>query len=151
MNHLYFTTDLERSYRVNLNIITSEGKPKVMNLREILSQWLAFRMDTYKKQLNHENNQILERLHILEGFLIVYKHLDKIISILRNEDNPKTKIMKIGKFTEIQYESIVNMKLRNIAKLEEQKINDEFAKLKERNKEISSILKSKSKLNKLIS
>ena len=151
MNHLYFTTDLERSYRVNLNIITSEGKPKVMNLREILSQWLAFRMDTYKKQLNHENNQILERLHILEGFLIVYKHLDKIISILRNEDNPKQKIMKIGKFTEIQYESIVNMRLRNIAKLEEQKINDEFAKLKERNKEISSILKSKSKLNKLIS
>merc|ERR1711991_906037 len=82
MNHLYFTTDLERSYRVNLNIITSEGKPKVMNLREILSQWLAFRMDTYKKQLNHENNQILERLHILEGFLIVYKNLDKIITIL---------------------------------------------------------------------
>ena len=151
MNHLYFTTDLERSYRANLNIITSEGKPKVMNLREILSQWLEFRMDTYKKQLNHENNQILERLHILEGFLIVYKHLDKIISILRNEDNPKQKIMKIGKFTEIQYESIVNMRLRNIAKLEEQKINDEFVKLKERNKEISSILKSKSKLNKLIS
>ena len=151
MNHLYFTTDLERSYRANLNIITSEGKPKVMNLRDILSQWLAFRIDTFKKQLNHENNQILERLHILEGFLIVYKHLDKIISILRNEDNPKQKIMKIGKFTEIQYESIVNMRLRNIAKLEEQKINDEFAKLKERNKEISSILKSKSKLNKLIS
>ena len=130
MNHLYFTTDLERSYRANLNIITSEGKPKVMNLRDILSQWLAFRIDTFKKQLNHENNQILERLHILEGFLIVYKHLDKIISILRNEDNPKQKIMKIGKFTEIQYESIVNMRLRNIAKLEEQKINDEFAKLK---------------------
>ena len=151
MNHLYFTTDLERSYRANLNIITSEGKPKVMNLRDILSQWLAFRIDTFKKQLNHENNQILERLHILEGFLIVYKHLDKIISILRNEDNPKQKIMKIGKFTEIQYESIVNMRLRNIAKLEEQKINDEFAKLKERNREISSILKSKSKLNKLIS
>ena len=151
MNHLYFTTDLERSYRANLNIITSEGKPKVMNLRDILSQWLAFRIDTFKKQLNHENNQILERLHILEGFLIVYKHLDKIISILRYEDNPKQKIMKIGKFTEIQYESIVNMRLRNIAKLEEQKINDEFAKLKERNKEISSILKSKSKLNKLIS
>ena len=151
MNHLYFTTDLEKSYRANLNIITSEGKPKVMNLREILSQWLAFRIDTFKKQLNHENNQILERLHILEGFLIVFKHLDKIISILRNEDSPKQKIMKIGKFTEIQYESIVNMRLRNIAKLEEQKINDEFAKLKERNKEISSILKSKSKLNKLIS
>ena len=71
--------------------------------------------------------------------------------ILRNEDNPKQKIMKIGKFTEIQYESIVNMRLRNIAKLEEKKINDEYARLKERNKEINSILKSKSKLNKLIS
>ena len=151
MNHLYFTTDLERSYRVNLNIITSEGKPKVMNLKEILSQWLSFRLETYKKQLNYENNQILERLHILEGFLIVYKNLDKIITILRNEDNPKQKIMKIGKFSEIQYESIVNMRLRNIAKLEEKKINDEYSRLKERNKEINSILKSKSKLNKLIS
>ena len=150
MNHLYFTTDLEKSYRVNLNIITSEGKPKVMNLKEILSQWLAFRVDTYKKQLNYENNQILERLHILEGFLVVYKYLDKIITILRNEDNPKPKIIKIGKFTEIQYESIVNMRLRNIAKLEEKKINEEFTRLKERNKEINSILKSKSKLNKLI-
>ena len=150
MNHLYFTTDLEKTYRVNLNIITSEGKPKVMNLKEILSQWLAFRVDTYKKQLNYENNQILERLHILEGFLIVYKYLDKIITILRNEDNPKPKIIKIGKFTEIQYESIVNMRLRNIAKLEEKKINEEFTRLKERNKEINSILKSKSKLNKLI-
>ena len=151
MNHLYFTTDLERSYRVNLNIITSEGKPRVMDLKEILSQWLAFRVDTYRNQLSFENNQILERLHILEGFLIVYKHLDKIILILRNEDNPKQKIMKIGKFTEIQYESIVNMRLRNIAKLEEKKINDEYERLKERNKEIDSILKSKSKLNKLIS
>ena len=150
MNHLYFTTDLEKTYRVNLNIITSEGKPKVMNLKEILSQWLAFRVDTYKKQLNYENNQILERLHILEGFLIVYKYLDKIITILRNEDNPKPKIIKIGKFTEIQYESIVNMRLRNIAKLEEKKINEEYTRLKERNKEINSILKSKSKLNKLI-
>ena len=150
MNHLYFTTDLEKTYRVNLNIITSEGKPKVMNLKEILSQWLAFRVDTYKKQLNYENSQILERLHILEGFLIVYKYLDKIITILRNEDNPKPKIIKIGKFTEIQYESIVNMRLRNIAKLEEKKINEEYTRLKERNKEINSILKSKSKLNKLI-
>ena len=150
MNHLYFTTDLEKTYRVNLNIITSEGKPKVMNLKEILSQWLAFRVDTYKKQLNYENNQILERLHILEGFLIVYKYLDKIITILRNEDNPKPKIIKIGKFTEIQYESIVNMRLRNIAKLEEKKINEEYTRLKERNKEINSILKSKYKLNKLI-
>ena len=79
-------------------------------------------METYKKQLNYENNQILERLHILEGFLIVYKNLDKIITILRNEDNPKQKIMKIGKFSEIQYESIVNMRLRNIAKLEEKKL-----------------------------
>ena len=79
-------------------------------------------MDTYKKQLNYENNQILERLHILEGFLIVYKNLDKIITILRNEDNPKQKIMKIGKFSEIQYESIVNMRLRNIAKLERKKL-----------------------------
>ena len=150
MNHLYFTTDLEKTYRANLNIITSEGKPKVMNLKEILSQWLAFRVDTYKKQLNYENNQILERLHILEGFLIVYKYLDKIITILRNEDNPKPKIIKIGKFTEIQYESIVNMRLRNIAKLEEKKINEEYTRLKERNKEINSILKSKYKLNKLI-
>ena len=118
MNHLYFTTDLERSYRVNLNMITADGKPCVMNLKDILSQWLDFRIETVKRKLNYENTQILERLHILEGFLVVYQHLDKIINILRNEDNPKPKIMKIGKFTQAQYEAIINMRLRNIAKLE---------------------------------
>jgi topoisomerase-4 subunit A len=151
MNHLYFTTDLERNYRVNLNMISANGKPRVMNLKEILSEWVSFRIDTYKRKLNYENNQILDRLHILEGFLIVYKYLDKIIEILRNEDNPKPKIMKIGKFSEKQYESIINMRLRNIAKLEEDKIKDEYENLKKRNKEINSILKSKSKLNKIIS
>ncbi len=150
MNHLYFTTDLERNYRVNLNMISANGKPKVMNLKEILSEWVLFRIDTYKRKLNFENNQILERLHILEGFLIVYKYLDKIIQILRNEDNPKPKIIKIGKFSDKQYESIINMRLRNIAKLEENKIQEEFNKLNKRNKEINSILKSKSKLNHLI-
>ena len=150
MNHLYFTTDLERNYRVNLNMISANGKPRVMNLKEILSEWLSFRIDTYKRKLNYENNQILDRLHILEGFLIVYKHLDKIIEILRNEDNPKPKIIKIGKFSEKQYESIINMRLRNIAKLEEDKIKSEYENLKKRNKEINSILKSKSKLNKII-
>jgi len=150
MNHLYFTTDLERNYRVNLNMISADGKPKVMNLKEILSEWVTFRIQTYKRKLNHENSEILDRLHILEGFLIVYKHLDKIIEILRNDDNPKPKIIKIANFSEKQYESIINMRLRNIAKLEEVKIKDEHAQLKLRNKEINSILKSKSKLNKLI-
>ena len=151
MNHLYFTTDLERSYRVNLNMITADGKPCVMNLKDILSQWLDFRIETVRRKLNYENTQILERLHILEGFLIVYKHLDKIINILRNEDNPKPKIMKIGKFTQAQYEAIINMRLRNIAKLEENKIKSEFKELSLRNKEINSILKSKTKLNNIIS
>jgi len=150
MNHLYFTTDLERSYRVNLNMITTDGKPKVMNLRDILSEWALFRVKTYKRKLNYENENILDRLHILEGFLIVYKNLDKIISILRNEDNPKPKILKIGKFSENQYEAIINMRLRNIAKLEENKIKDEFNNLDLRNKEINSILKSKTKLNNII-
>ncbi len=150
MNHLYFTTDLERTYRVNLNMITVSGKPKVMNLKDILSEWVLFRINTYRRKLNYENENILSRIHILEGFLIVYKNLDKIISILRNEDNPKPKIQKIGKFSEKQYESIINMKLRNIAKLEEKRIKDEYEKLDKRNKEINSILKSKSKLNKLI-
>ena len=151
MNHLYFTTDLERSYRVNLNMITADGKPCVMNLKDILSQWLDFRIETVKRKLNYENTQILERLHILEGFLVVYQHLDKIINILRNEDNPKPKIMKIGKFTQAQYEAIINMRLRNIAKLEENKIKSEFKELSLRNKEINSILKSKIKLNNIIS
>ncbi len=151
MNHLYFTTDLERSYRVNLNMITADGKPCVMNLKDILSQWLDFRIETVKRKLNYENTQILERLHILEGFLVVYQHLDKIINILRNEDNPKPKIMKIGKFTQAQYEAIINMRLRNIAKLEENKIKSEFKELSLRNKEINSILKSKTKLNNIIS
>ena len=127
-----------------------DGKPKIMNLKEILTEWVSFRINTYKRKGNHENDNVLDRLSILEGFLIVYKHLDKIIEILRIEDNPKLKIMKIGKFSEKQYESIINMRLRNIAKLEEDKIKDEYKKLQKRNKEINSILKSKSKLNKLI-
>jgi len=150
MNHLYFTTDLERTYRVNLNMITSDGKPKIMNLKNILSEWTQFRINTYRRKLNYENQNILARLHILEGFLVVYKNLDKIISILRNEDNPKSKIIKIGKFSEKQYESIINMRLRNIAKLEENKIKEEYKNLDKRSNEINSILKSKSKLNKLI-
>ena len=75
MNHLYFTTDLERNYRVNLNMISANGKPRVMNLKEIISEWVSFRVDTYKRKLNYENNQILERLHILEGFLIVLDNM----------------------------------------------------------------------------
>ncbi len=150
MNHLYYSTDLEKNYRVNMNMITSQGKPRIMNLKDILSNWLDFRIETYKRKLSHENSKILDRLHILEGFLVVYKFLDKIIQILRNVDNPKPKIIKIGKFSDDQYEAIINMKLRNIAKLEEKNIKDEFKKLSLRNKEIESVLKSKSKLNKLI-
>lgn len=150
MNHLYYSTDLEKSFRVNMNMINSKGKPQIMNLKEILSEWLSFRVTTYKRRLSYENTQILDRLHILEGFLIVYKNLDKIIKILRNEDNPKPKIIKIGKFSNNQYEAIINMKLRNIAKLEENNIKDEFNNLKKRNIEIESILKSKNKLNQIL-
>jgi topoisomerase-4 subunit A len=150
MQHLFATTDLERSYRVNLNIIGLDGRPKVMGLREILTQWLEFRVGTVTRRLQHRLEKVLRRLHILEGLMAVYLNLDEVIRIIRREDEPKPVLMKRFKLSEEQVEFILETKLRHLAKLEEMKIRAEQKELEEEQEKLEALLKSKAKLRKLV-
>jgi topoisomerase-4 subunit A len=150
MNHLFATTDLERSYRVNLNIIGLDGRPRVMGLREILSEWLTFRIATVTRRLQHRLDKVTRRLHILEGLLAVFLNLDEVIRIIRREDEPKPVLMKRFKLSEEQTEAILETKLRHLAKLEEMKIREEQKELAEERDELEALLKSKAKLRKLV-
>jgi topoisomerase-4 subunit A len=150
MNHLFATTDLERNYRVNLNIIGVNGKPQVMGLRELLKEWLGFRMDTVTRRLNHRLDQVVDRLHILEGLLVAYLNIDEVIYIIRHEDKPKPVLMERFKLTGTQAEAILELKLRHLAKLEEMKIRDEQDALADERNEIETLLGSKARLKTLI-
>ena len=150
MNHLFATTDLERSYRVNLNIIALDGRPRVMGLKAILSQWLDFRIATVTRRLQHRLDKVARRLHILEGLLAVYLNLDEVIRIIRREDEPKAVLIKRFKLSEEQAEAILETKLRHLAKLEEMKIREEQKELAEERSGIEAVLKSKAKLRKLV-
>jgi topoisomerase-4 subunit A len=150
MNHLFATTDLERSYRVNLNIIALDGRPRVMGLKEILSEWLDFRIATVTRRLQHRLDKVTRRLHILEGLVAVYLNLDEVIRIIRREDEPKPVLMKRFKLSEEQTEFILETKLRHLAKLEEMKIREEQKALKAESEELEALLKSKAKLRKLV-
>src|SRR5689334_18780890 len=150
MNHLFATTDLERNYRVNLNIIGLDGRPKVMGLREILSQWLEFRIQTVTRRLQHRLDKVTKRLHILEGLIAVYLNLDEVIKIIRREDEPKPVLMKRFKLSEEQTEYILETKLRHLAKLEEMKIREEQKELAEEREKLEGLLKSKARLRKLV-
>ena len=150
MAHLFATTDLERTYRVNLNIIGLDGRPKVMGLKSLLEEWLTFRIDTVTKRLNWRLGKVRARLHILEGLLIAYLNLDEVIRIIRREDEPKPVLMKRFKITEAQAEAILETKLRHLAKLEEMKIRGEQKELAAERDEFEKILKSKARLKKLV-
>ena len=132
MSHLFFTTDLEKSLRVNLNMIGLDGKPQVKNLHMILTEWIKYRLTTIKKKLSWELDKVNQRIHILDAYVVVYKNLDQIIEIIRNEDDPKKKIMRLFKFSVIQYEAIINLRIRNLAKLQEKNITAELKTLKGR-------------------
>src|SRR5262249_38883187 len=150
MNHLFATTDLERSYRVNLNIIGLDGRPRVMGLKDILSGWLEFRIATVPRRLQHRLEKVTRRLHILAGLLAVYLNLDEVIKIIRREDEPKPVLMKRFKLSDEQAEAILETKLRHLAKLEEMKIREEQKELSQEQEEIEGLLKSKAKLRKLV-
>jgi topoisomerase-4 subunit A len=150
MNHLFATTDLERSYRVNLNIIGINGKPQVLNLRDLLSQWLQFRLETVTRRLNYRLDQVVDRLHILEGLLIAYLNIDEVIYIIRHEDKPKPVLMKRFDLTGTQAEAILELKLRHLAKLEEMKIRDEQDALADERDGLEKILGSKARMKTLI-
>jgi topoisomerase IV subunit A len=150
MNHLFVTTDLERNYRVNLNIIALDGRPRVMSLREILTEWLEFRTATVTRRLQHRLQKVAKRLHILDGLLIAFLNLDEVIRIIRREDEPKPVLMKRFKLSDEQTEEILNTRLRHLARLEEMKIREEQKTLSAEREELEALLKSKPRLRKLI-
>ena len=150
MVHLFATTDLERNYRVNLNVIALDGRPRVMGLKSLLLEWLEFRKDTVTRRLKFRHDKLIARLHILDGLLIAYLNLDEVIRIVRTEDQPKPVLIKRFKLSDEQAEQILETKLRHLARLEEMKIREEQKKLAEERDEIDKILKSKARLTKLV-
>jgi topoisomerase-4 subunit A len=150
LNHLFATTDLERNYRINLNIIGNSGKPEVLNLRNLLKQWLTFRLETVTRRLEFRLDQVVDRLHILEGLLIAFLNIDEVIHIIRTEDKPKPVLMSHFDITGTQAEAVLDLKLRNLAKLEEMKIRGEQAELDEERQKLETTLGSKQRLKTLI-
>jgi len=150
MAHLFATTDLEKSYRVNLNLIGNDGKPGVKNLRELLSEWIAFRRATVTRRLEFRLDQVTDRLHVLEGFLIAYLNIDEVIAIIRANDEPKPVLMERFGLTGTQAEAILELKLRHLAKLEEMKIRGEKDDLEQERSSIEAVLDSPKKLTGLI-
>ncbi len=150
MNHLFASTDLQKSYRVNMNLISLKGGPKVFSLVELIKEWLVFRKDTVIRKLEHRLDQVNDRLHILEGLLIVYLDLDKVIKIIRESDEPKKDIIKAFKLSEIQANAILEIRLRQLAKLEQIKLEQERNTLISEQGDIEKILSSKTRLKTLI-
>ncbi len=150
MSHLFATTDLEKTYRVNLNMIGLNGRPKVKGLREILVEWLSFRTDTVRRRLQFRLDKVLARLHILEGLLIAYLNIDEVIAIIRSEDKPKPVLMERFGITDTQAEAILELKLRHLAKLEEMAIKGEQAALEKERDDLQKTLNSPRLLNRLI-
>ncbi|MGA7538105.1 MAG: DNA topoisomerase IV subunit A [Steroidobacteraceae bacterium] len=150
MKHLFATTDLERSYRVNLNIIGLDGRPRVMGLRDILTGWLEFRTTTVTRRLRFRLEKVNRRLHVLDGLLIAFLNLDEVIRIIRREDEPKPVLIKRFKLSDEQAEEILNTRLRHLAKLEEMKIREEQKSLSQQKTDIETLLASKAKLRKLV-
>jgi topoisomerase-4 subunit A len=150
MAHLFATTDLEKSYRVNLNILGLDQRPRVKNLVEVLSEWLVFRRDTVRRRLQFRLDKVLDRLHVLAGLLIAFLNIDEVIKIIRENDQPKPVLMSHFGISERQAEAILELKLRHLAKLEEMKIRGEQAELEKERDYLEGILGSEKKLTKLI-
>ena len=146
MSHLFHSTDLEKNYRVNLNMIGTNGRPQVKGLIQILKEWISFRKDTVKKRLQYRLDKILDRLHLLEGLLVAFLNLDEVIHIIRTEDKPKEKLIKRFKLTEIQADYILDTRLRQLARLEEMKIKGEQEELKKEQQELEKTLGSDARL-----
>lgn len=150
MAHLFATTELERTYRVNLNVIGLDGRPQVKNLHKLLTEWLQYRNQTVVNRLQYRLEKIVARLHILDGYLIAFLNLDAVINVIRNSDNPKAILMKKFKLSDAQADAILDLKLRHLAKLEEMKINAEQKELSTERVNIEQILNSETKLKALI-
>ena len=150
MSHLFATTDLQSNYRVNMNVIGLDGRPQVKPLMPFLQEWLQFRRAIVTKRLQHRLEKVTQRLHILDGLLIAFLNIDEVIHIIRHEDEPKAKLMKKFKLSEEQTEAILELKLRHLAKLEEQKITGEQQALAEEKADLEATLHSNAKMKQLI-
>jgi len=150
MAHLFATTDLERSYRVNLTMIGLEGRPRQYNLRALLQEWTHFRTETVRRRLRFRYDKVLQRIHILDGYLIAFLNIDEVIRIIRTEDEPKPVLMSTFHLTDVQAEAILELKLRHIAKLEEMKIRGEQAELAKERDALEKILSSEKLLRKKV-
>ncbi|OGT69909.1 MAG: DNA topoisomerase IV subunit A [Gammaproteobacteria bacterium RIFCSPLOWO2_02_FULL_57_10] len=150
MLHLFATTDLERTYRVNFNMIGTNGRPQVKDLRALLVEWLAFRTATVRRRLQNRLDRILQRLHILEGLLTAFLNIDEVIHIIRTEDKPKPVLMARFALSDVQAEAILELKLRHLAKLEEVKIRAEQEELDAERERLEQILGSAARLRSLI-
>lgn len=150
MTHLFATTDLEKSYRVNMNVIGLDGLPQVKSLPVFISEWLRFRIGVVRKRLEFRLDKVLKRLHILEGLLVAFLNIDEVIEIIRNEDKPKPVLMARFDLTDTQTEAILELKLRHLAKLEEMRIRGEQDELEKERQLLEGYLASDAKLKKLI-
>jgi topoisomerase IV subunit A len=150
MTHLFATTDLERSYRINMNMIGLDGRPRLYNLRDLLSEWLEFRIETVRRRLQHRYDQVNSRLHLLDGLMIAYLNVDEVIRIIRREDEPKPVLMKRFSLSEVQADYILDLKLRFLNKLEEMEIRGEQKKLQDERSELEKVLGSKQRLRRQV-
>jgi len=150
MSHLFASTDLERSYRVNMNVIGLDGRPGVRDLAAMLREWLEFRRATVRRRLQYRLEQVLRRLHILDGLLVAFLNIDEVIAIIRHEDRPKPALMARFGLSDEQAEAILELKLRHLAKLEEMKIRGEQAELAEERDTLEKTLGSEARLTTLI-
>ena len=150
MDHLFATTDLERTYRVNLTMIGLDGRPKQFNLRDLLQDWLTFRIETVRRRLRFRYDKVLQRIHILDGYLVAFLNIDEVIRIIRTEDEPKPVLMARFHLTDIQAEAILELKLRHIARLEEMKIRGEQAELVKERDALEKILSSEKLLRRKV-
>ncbi|MHB8254577.1 MAG: DNA topoisomerase IV subunit A [Acidiferrobacter sp.] len=150
MSHLFATTDLERSYRVNLNLIGGDGRPRVYGLRELLTEWLAFRVETVRRRLTFRLDKINDRMHILEGLLTIFEFLDEVIRLIRTEDEPQQALMARFGLSERQADAVLEIRLRQLAKLEEMKLKEEHGKLATERTGLERLLGSATKLRRFV-
>ncbi|MEY8205592.1 MAG: DNA topoisomerase IV subunit A [Bermanella sp.] len=150
MNHLFATTDLEKSYRINMNMIGINGLPQVKNLAMIVKEWLEYRTTTVRRRLQHRLEKVLARLHILDGLLVAFLNIDEVIEIIRHEEEPKQELMRRFGLSDIQSESVLELKLRHLAKLEEMRIRSEQDELAAERDQLQKILGSERRMKTLV-
>ncbi|PHS68752.1 MAG: DNA topoisomerase IV subunit A [Methylophaga sp.] len=150
MSHLFASTDLERSHRVNMNMIGLDGRPRVKDLKELLTEWLIYRIETVRRRLQYRLDKILDRMHVLEGLLVAYLNIDEVIAIIRAEDEPKPVLMERFGLSDRQAEAVLELKLRHLAKLEEVKLRGEMDALTKERQSLELLLSSDTRLKTLI-